>query len=200
MGKQATPPWPPYPDFAGILWIPAKSARQRFFQGKIRARGCRTRRRPRLEFEGKPSSALPKAFGEKLAISGRFPDGIGVFQRLRLRENTSGRTRCLQFFGISGRKTERECVSPERHHTRSTGGLTNPYRAGRISLRKSRWCHGQERVDGCADPRFCLQKMFKPPERVCHGSLGRNHAAMYADKAQRVGKRRCAQNGMRHLI
>ena len=186
MGKQATPPRPLSPGFsreksAPVAAVPATGH-------DWNSSGL------------KPSRALPKAFGEKLAISGRFPDGIGVFQRLRLRENASGRTRGLQCFGISGRKTERECVSPERQHTRSIGGLTNPYRAGRISLRKSRWRHGQERVDGCADPRFCLQKMFQPPERVCHGSLGRNHAAMYADKAQRVGKRRCAQNGMRHLI
>ena len=55
-GKQAPPPRPPSPDFAGILGIPAaKSARQRFFPGKTSTRGRRTRRRTRLEFERQPS-------------------------------------------------------------------------------------------------------------------------------------------------
>ena len=50
--RLASPPRPPDPDFAGILRIPAaKSARLRFFQGKISARGRRTHRRPRWEFE-----------------------------------------------------------------------------------------------------------------------------------------------------
>ena len=42
---------------------PAKSARQRFFQGKISARGRRTRRRPRLEFQQPQAlSCAPRVF------------------------------------------------------------------------------------------------------------------------------------------
>ncbi|MDD6882936.1 MAG: hypothetical protein PUD50_04420, partial [Eubacteriales bacterium] len=63
-GEASAPATAPSPDFVEILRIPAaKSARQRFFQGEIRARGCRTAAGHDWNSSGpKASRALPACF------------------------------------------------------------------------------------------------------------------------------------------